>query len=56
MKELAKKFAKVVLIAVSGAVAAVGYFVYDQKIDTKAVFIGDVSAVGQGLEDAASAP
>ncbi|MGB4107784.1 MAG: hypothetical protein WBK55_08320 [Alphaproteobacteria bacterium] len=51
-----KKFGKIVLIVLTAILAAVGYFAYGVKPDTNAVLKGDVSAVGQQVEDAASAP
>lgn len=47
-----KKFKNYVLILVAALIAAVGYFAYGVPFDTASIFKGDVSTIGQSLEDA----
>lgn len=51
-EEISKKFKKIILIVIAALLAALGYFAYDVKPDTKAVLDGDISTIGQSLEDA----
>jgi hypothetical protein len=46
-----EKKKKVVTIVAAALLAAVGYFVLDVKPDVKAITTGDLSTIGQSLED-----
>ena len=51
-EETGKKFKTIILAIVAGIVALVGFLFFGQSPDFGAIAKGDISTVGQTLEDA----